>query len=254
MQVASWNVNSLRARLDHVLDWLGKNPVDVLCLQETKVKNEEFPYEVFEERNLRVYNHGQPSYNGVAFISKRRMDDIETGFGGVDLQDQARVIAGTLDGVRIINAYCPQGDSLDSPKFELKEAFYGKLADMLDGHNPQEKLLLCGDMNIAPEKRDVHDAEKCAGRVMFTEQEHEWLSRLKDWGLVDSFRLHEDDGGLYSWWDYRAGSWQRNKGWRIDQIWVTEALAKICTAGSIDKEPRGWERPSDHVPIIATFD
>lgn len=254
MEITSWNVNSVRTRLNHVLQWWDEHQPDVLCLQETKVVDELFPLEEFTKRGLHCYVYGQKSYNGVALISKTELTNVQCGFSDEALNEQKRFIAGTLGDTRIINVYCPQGSDLDSPKFVWKEEFYQALRKELDIQaKPTEKLLICGDFNIAPDARDVHDADKVQGRVMFTPQEHTWLNTLKDWGLQDTYRLHEQHGGHFSWWDYRQNAVEDNRGWRIDQLYATAPLAVRCVAGRIDKEPRVWEQPSDHVPITATF-
>jgi exodeoxyribonuclease-3 len=254
MKVTSWNVNSIRTRLDHVLNWIDEHQPDVLCLQETKVRNEQFPLDAFKERGLNVYFHGQPAYNGVALITPHTMEDVENGFPEGDLFDQCRVISGTLNGVRIVNVYAPQGDNPESPKFEMKEVFYKRLKTYLEEkHTPSEDVLICGDFNIAPEARDVDDAEKRAGKCMFHPLEHEWYGALLNWGLQDSFRLFSEEEGLFSWWDYRMNSFKRNLGVRIDHVLVTDSLAKKAISAEIDKEPRALEKPSDHVPVSTTF-
>ena len=255
MKIATWNLNSIRARLNHVVEWLENNSdVDILCLQETKVKDDDFPVEEFEEREYYVYYHGQPAYNGVAFISKMPLENIEKGFPTGDLDDQKRVISAEIDGLKIINVYCPQGESVDSLKFDFKRRFYDELATWLESeHQATEQILLCGDMNIARTEHDVHSVEKMTGRCMFTEVEHTWWDRLIQFGLVDTFRTLYPDEVKFSWWDYRMGSFQRNKGLRIDHIYVTPSVMKNVEKVEIDSEPRGWERPSDHVPVIVTL-
>ena len=250
LKVASWNVNSIRARLQHVLDWMASSDTDILCIQETKVDNDSFPYDVFELNNLHVYVHGQKSYHGVCIVSKVPLTDIQTGFPSGDLNEQKRVISATYKDMRIVNMYVPQGESAESPKFVMKEEFYSLLQSWLETtFNPSEKVLMCGDFNIAPEARDVYDPVACAKKCMFMPIEVEWLQRFMAWGFKDSFRLFNNEDGQYSWWDYRLGSVNRNKGCRIDQIFITEPLAELAKNAGIDKAPRTWERPSDHTPI-----
>ncbi|MDE0724520.1 MAG: exodeoxyribonuclease III [Alphaproteobacteria bacterium] len=250
LRVATWNVNSIRTRLEHAKAWINAKNPDVICLQETKVVNEDFPLSFFEALGYHCHIHGQKSYNGVAFISKRPMENIQQGFPDGDLNGQARVIRGECDGVSIINLYVPQGESVDSEKFIFKEAFYGKVMEMLQSeYDASQDVLLCGDMNIAPAAIDVYDVEKVGVRCMFTPEEHGWLDSIKNWGMVDTFReMYPEDGG-FSWWDYRANSFARNKGWRIDHIYVTSSLFTKTEDVAVDKGPRGVERPSDHVPV-----
>ena len=254
-KIASWNVNSVRSRLVHVLAWLEMNPdIDVLCLQETKVVNDLFPLEEFEDMGYHVYIHGQKSYNGVAFISKHPLVDVEMGFPEGDLNEQTRVISASLEGVHLINIYAPQGESPESEKYAFKRAFYERLLTWLEtDFSPEKPLVVCGDYNIAPDARDVHDVEKVTGKCMFLPEEHSWLEALSSWGLHDSFRLVSDAEKVFSWWDYRQGSFQRNKGLRIDHHYVSTALKDAVIASTVDATPRDWEKPSDHAPVILTY-
>lgn len=255
MKIATWNVNSIRARQEHIVLWLQNNPIDILCLQETKVKNEQFPTDVFAEMGYESVIHGQPAYNGVAFLSKLPLSDIQCGFLGGDLNEQKRVIRAKVGDVSLINIYAPQGESPDSHKFEMKREFYALLEEMLKNeYSSDEKVLLCGDLNICPEGIDTHDVEKMTGRCMFTEEERGWIKNLLDWGMIDSFRKLYPEEQLFSWWDYRENSFRRNKGLRIDHILVTESLMKSVKAVEIHKAPRSWERPSDHVPVCINFE
>lgn len=251
MKIATWNVNSIRTRLDHVLNWLNTNPVDLLCLQETKSTNEAFPLEAFTEAGWLVEHHGQPAYNGVALISKKPLTKVKRGFPIGDLAEQKRVISAELDGVQVINVYVPQGQALDSPKFALKEDFYATLTGWLNADfSANNPLVVCGDFNIAPKAEDTHDAAKMAGRVMFTAQEHKWFETLLNFGLHDSFRLLSDAEGIFSWWDYREASFQRNKGLRIDHLLVSDALKDRVEDVLFYRDERGQERPSDHIPVV----
>lgn len=255
LKVASWNVNSIRARMEHVLDWMDMSDTDILCIQEIKVSTDDFPYDMFENKGWHVYVHGQKSYHGVCIVSKVPLTDIRTGFPSGDLNDQKRVIYAKYKDVQIVNFYVPQGESAESPKFQMKTEFYEIIQQWLeDEFSPEDKLLMCGDFNIAPEARDVYDPVACAKKCMFMPIEVEWLQRFMNWGFKDSFRIFNDDDEQYSWWDYRLGSVKRNKGCRIDQIFITDPLAQIATDAGIDKAPRMWERPSDHTPIWVTLD
>ena len=254
MKVVSWNLNSIRARLEHVQNWLAENKPDILCLQETKVRDEEFPRDVFEAMGLNVYTHGQAAYNGVAFITPHTLDDVQKGFPEGDMNDQKRVIAGTLNGVRIVNVYIPQGDNPDSPKYAMKGMFYRRLREwMEEDFTPQDNVLICGDFNIAPTDIDVHDVEKCAKKCGYLPEEVTWLNHLMDWGFKDSFRLIHPDKPQFSWWDYRMNSYTRNKGMRIDHVLTSEGLSNKVVDAGVDESPRSLERPSDHVPVFTTF-
>tara|TARA_B100000609_G_C17120294_1_gene384580 strand:+ start:164 stop:943 length:780 start_codon:yes stop_codon:yes gene_type:complete len=254
MKVTSWNVNSIRARLEHVLNWWDENRPDVLCLQETKVKNEDFPKEPFEDRGLHVYIHGQPAYNGVALISRQPLADVEFGFDDGDLEGHTRIIRARMGDIFLINGYFPQGESPDSPKFSFKRQFYGKMLETLQkSYKPTQKVLLCGDLNVAPDDIDVYDAEKVRGRCMFTDEEKSWLQNLRDWGLTDAFRHTNPDEQVFSWYDYRQLSYQTGKGWRIDHFWVTDSLLEAYIGGTHHKKERGKPKPSDHVPVDAEF-
>ncbi|QUW03916.1 exodeoxyribonuclease III [Chloracidobacterium validum] len=255
MTVATWNVNSIRVRLPHVLDWLKRTEPDVLCLQETKIPDADFPCEAFEQLGYIASVYGQKTYNGVAILSFESQTDVQRGLPDDVPDDQRRFLMATIRGVRVASVYVPNGEAVSSPKFAYKLAFLERLSNALKGYlASSEPLLLCGDYNIAPADIDLHDPEGNRETVMFHTQEHAFLRRWEDWGLRDSVRQqHPDTLGLYSWWDYRTGGFARNRGWRIDHIWATEALAKACTSASIDRAERGKERPSDHAPVIATF-
>lgn len=254
MKIATWNVNSIIARLSHVLRWLDEARPDVLCLQETKCVDERFPRERLIELGYHVETFGERAYNGVAILSRFPCADVQRGFPEDESSGHARLIAGTLGGIRIINVYVPNGQEVGSEKYRFKLDWMQRLRRFLDEHHrPDENLLLCGDFNVAPEDRDVHDPNLWRGRILFSEPEREALAKLREWGLVDAFRLHVQDGGYFTWWDYRAGAFRRNAGLRIDHIWISRPLAERCTAAWIDRAPRSWERPSDHVPVIAEF-
>jgi exodeoxyribonuclease-3 len=251
MKIATWNVNSLKVRLPHLLDWLVAEQPDVVCLQETKLTDENFPAEELAQAGYRVAYAGQKTYNGVAILSRLEGVDVVTGIPGFS-DEQKRVLAVTVDGVRIICLYIPNGQSVDSDKYQYKlswlYALQGWLKTELAAHS---RLAVLGDFNIAPEDRDVHDPIAWAGQVLCSEPEREHFRDLLGQGLKDAFRLFEQDEKSYSWWDYRQGGFRRNLGLRIDHILLSEELAVGCKNCRIDKTPRTWERPSDHTPVIA---
>ncbi|MFT7433706.1 MAG: exodeoxyribonuclease-3 [Alphaproteobacteria bacterium] len=254
MKVVSWNLNSIRARLEHVENWIKEHNPDVLCLQETKVRDDQFPHEVFEKMGLNVYTHGQPAYNGVALISPHKLEDIERGFPEGDMNDQKRVISCTLNGVRIINVYIPQGDNPDSPKYEMKGEFYKRLRSWVEEkYTPEDDVLICGDFNIAPADIDVHDAEKCSKKCGYLPEEVTWLEKLMDWGFDDSYRIFNPETEQFSWWDYRMNSYKRNRGMRIDHVLTSKALTAKAVEVGVEESPRALERPSDHVPVFTVF-
>ncbi len=254
MKLATWNVNSLKVRLPQVLQWLADNPVDVLCLQETKLTDDKFPVAEIEAAGYQVAFTGQKTYNGVAILSRRPMTDVLKGNPHFE-DEQQRLITATIDGVRVICAYIPNGQSLDSDKYGYKlrwlEGLHRWLAEELGGH---EQLALLGDYNIAPEDRDVHDPAAWQGSVLVSPPERAAFNQLLEMNLKDAFRLFEQPEKLFSWWDYRQMAFRRNMGLRIDHILLTPTLAARCSACIIDKAPRKWEQPSDHTPVVATLD
>lgn len=249
MIIAAWNVNSIRARKQHLLDWLSLAKPDVVCLQELKLTTDEFPFDEIGDAGYEAAVYGQPTYNGVAVLSKLPIEEVIEGFPGEE--GQSRLIEAVIGGVHVISAYCPNGQSPDSDKFRFKQRFFAALRAHLDGlGKPDLPLAICGDFNIAPDERDVWDPAACRGMIGFHPDEHAWLKHLTDWGLHDSFRLHEPGAGHYSWWDYRGGGFRKNEGMRIDQIWLSDGLKPACTRAWIDTEPRGWDKPSDHTPVL----
>jgi exodeoxyribonuclease-3 len=250
MRISTWNVNSLAVRLPQVLDWLTLHRPDVLCLQETKLSDDKFPAGPIREAGYQVEWFGQKTYNGVALLSKQPATDVVRNIPGHD-DHQARVIAGTVEGVRIVCAYVPNGQSVESDKFPYKLAWLDALRDWIAKEQAQHpQLALLGDYNIAPEDRDVHDPVAWAGQVLCTPQERAHFKALLASGLYDSFRLFEQAPKLYSWWDYRMLAFRKNQGLRIDHILVSEALKDRVTGCVIDKLTRKNERPSDHAPVI----
>jgi exodeoxyribonuclease-3 len=254
MRIATWNVNSLRVRLGHVLDWLATAQPDALALQETKLPDENFPAAAFREAGYEVAFAGQKTYNGVALVSRTPLTEILTELPGYP-DPQRRVLAGTLGNVRIFNLYVPNGESTASEKYQYKlrwlAALRAALADELARH-PQ--LIALGDFNIAPADRDVHDPQLWAGKVLCSEPEREALRTLLALGFGDAFRLFDQPDGSFSWWDYRAAAFRRGMGLRIDLILTSPAMSAHCRSCRIDPSPRALERPSDHAPVVAEFD
>lgn len=253
IQLASWNVNSLLIRLEQVLQWLDSSQVDVLALQETKLIDEKFPYALFQECGYQVVFSGQKSYNGVAFISRHPIDSVLTDIP--DLNDsQRRILVATVAGIRIVNLYVPNGASVDSDKYTYKLSWLQKVTNFVQSQLVDyPKLAVMGDFNIAPEDKDVHAPEEWLGSVLVSPLEREAFQALLELGFVDSFRHCNGEQQLFSWWDYRAGSFRRNRGLRIDHILLSEALKSYCVASRIDVEPRRASRPSDHTPIVTTL-
>jgi len=254
LALATWNVNSLRVRLPHLEAWLGSAGVDAVGLQETKLRDEEFPAEELGKLGLAGAWHGQRTYNGVALLARRPVEHVARGMAGF-ADEQARVIAGTVSGVRIVDVYVPNGQSVGSDKYAYKlrwlAALRGYLADELTRH---PELAVIGDFNIAPEDRDVHDPAAWVGEVLVSPGERAALQEILMLGFEDVFRRFPQADKAYSWWDYRAAAFRRNAGLRIDLILASPALAKRCTGCRIDLGPRRGERPSDHAPVVATFD
>jgi exodeoxyribonuclease-3 len=255
VKIATWNVNSVLARLPLVEQWLKGARPDVLCLQETKCTDEKFPAEAFAALGYQSVAYGMPTYNGVAIIARRALTDVQRGFGDDDDETaQARLLAATVGGVRVVNIYVPNGQAVGTEKYKFKLKWLHRLREFFDEHYwTDDEVLVCGDFNVAPEDRDVHDPQLWHGRILFSGPEKKALAEVKDWGFVDAYRAHVAAAGNFSWWDYRSGSFRRNAGLRIDHIWVSPPLAERCTDAWIDKEPRGWERPSDHTPVVAQF-
>ena len=253
MSIATWNVNSLRVRLPQLVEFLGKEPIDALVLQEIKMEDKDFPEEAIRNLGYQCVSHGQKTYNGVALLSRSPATDVVRGIPGY-ADTQARVIAGTVGGVRIVGVYVPNGQSVDSDKYGYKLDWLGHLSRyMQELRRSHDNVVVLGDYNIAPDDRDVHDPAAWAGQVLVSEPERAAYAQLCGHGYVDVFRQRTVEAGHFSWWDYRGGGFRRNHGLRIDLILASTALAEHCQSCRIDREPRTWERPSDHAPVIATF-
>lgn len=254
MKIASWNVNSLKVRLEQVLSWLEQHQPDILALQETKLSDENFPKEAFTSRGWKVTFSGQKTYNGVAIISKQAATDIITDIP--DLSDpQRRILSATIGELRIINLYVVNGSAPGTEKFAYKMDWLAKVSRFIEQQQQQHQdIVILGDFNIAPDDRDVHDPNQWRDKILCTQEERSALNQILDLGFQDSFRLLHDDGGFFSWWDYRMNGFARNLGLRIDLILCSDQMAESINAAYIDLEPRKAERPSDHTVVVAEFD
>ena len=254
MKIATFNTNSIRARLPILTDWLEAERPDVLCLQETKVQDKDFPVSAMESLGYGAIYRGQKSYNGVAILSRHFMDRVRYHLSGEE--EEARYIEARIVDIPIINVYVPQGFAVGTEKFQYKLDWLQKLMTSLQSrYDPALPLVLVGDFNVATDSRDVFDAEEMAGEVGFHPDEQALVGDLTAWGLVDLFRKHHQEGGQYTFWDYRIpNAFKRKMGWRIDYILATPALAERCKGAWIDTEPRVRQKPSDHTFLIAEFD
>ena len=263
MLIATWNVNSVRTRLSQIINWISQVDPDILCLQETKVIDNDFPIKPFEELGYKVIAFGQKSYNGVAIISKIIPENVNKGFSGYlrnqndvnKFEDQKRLITADINGVKIINVYVPNGSALNSEKFDYKINWLNCLSSFLD---KQEKkggsICLLGDFNIAPSNKDIHDPQRYEGGIMASEIERNALNNVLKEKLIDCFRVYEKNTGHWSWWDYRNNGYELNKGWRIDHIYISKALTSKLKSCVIDSNPRGNVQPSDHAPVMINLD
>jgi exodeoxyribonuclease-3 len=253
-KLASWNVNSLKIRLEQVLDWLETSAVDVLALQETKLVDEFFPAAAFIDKGYHVVFSGQKTYNGVAVISRHPITEVVTDIDGLN-DPQRRILACTVDGVRLINLYVPNGAAVDSDKYHYKLNWLQQVTLYIEEQLKQyERVAVVGDFNIAPEDRDVHDPAEWEGCILVSPAERDAFTRMLQLGLRDSFRRFTQEEGVFSWWDYRAAGFRRNRGLRIDHVLLNHYLYDLCTQSVIDKEPRKHERPSDHAPVWVELD
>jgi len=256
MKIASWNINSIKSRLQHVINWSDRNQPDVLCLQETKCPDDRFP-----EKKLREigFEHqaffGEAVYHGVAILSRHPLDEVRRGFPNDVEDEQRRLVAATVNGVRIVNIYAPHGTKLGSDRYRYKLAWFQKLRRYFDeNYMVNDDVVLCGDLNVAPHEIDVWKVALWKNKLHFTKAEREAIQHLKAWGFIDLFRFINDEAREFTWWDYfHPHSWEWNKGLRLDHIWASPPLADRCADCWIDTKPRALERPSDHAPVIAEF-
>lgn len=254
MKIATWNVNSINVRMPQLLAWLETADVDVACLQETKTIDDGFPVDALKAAGYDAVYIGEKAYNGVAIISRHAITDVQKNFLDDDEAAPKRMIAATVNGIRIVNSYIPNGSELWSDKFKFKLDWLQRLRRFFDGTcDVDSDVLLCGDFNVAPDELDVWNVGAYEGRLHFSKPERAAIHFVKQWGFTDLFRKINPDAKEFSWWDYRAGAWQKNHGLRIDHIWASASLAEKCTACWIDKAPRALILPSDHAPVIAEF-
>jgi exodeoxyribonuclease-3 len=255
MLLATWNVNSIRVRLPRLLAWLERRSPDVACLQETKVVDPDFPLNEIEALGYRVLCHGQKTYNGVAILSRTEPTDVQRGLPDDAPEAERRLLAATIGGVRVVNVYVPNGTSLDDPRYQGKLEWYRRLRRYVETtSSPDRELVVCGDFNVAPEDRDVWDVEQWKGQLLFTQPEKDALQHLVAWGLEDTLRRLHPEETVFTWWDYRNAGFFRGWGLRIDHVLATPPLAARCTSVEVDRAERKGERPSDHAPVLATFE
>ncbi len=257
MKITTWNVNSIRAREDRVLNWIDQHQPDVLCLQELKCTEEQFPFDGFDELGYHVIIHGQKSYNGVAIASLSYPDEVEPAVPWPE-DDQSRGIAAVIDGVRVVSLYCPNGRTVGHEMYDYKLRWFDRLNDWLSTWAPSDDIVLTGDFNITFDDRDVHDPESWRDKILCSEPERDRLNALIDWGLTDALRLFDESGGVYTWWDYRTGGVLQNQGLRIDHHLISSPLVERAAAVEIDIEERKQEgdgdKPSDHAPVTLVLD
>jgi exodeoxyribonuclease-3 len=262
MKIATWNVNSIRTRQQIVIDWLESNNIDVLCLQETKVIDQDFPCQPFLDRGYHLYISGQKSYNGVAMFSRFPLEDVIVGFAplvgdrALEFDEQKRAISGIIDGIRIVNLYVPNGSEIGSEKYEYKLNWLKILQEYLESLKKRDgmEICICGDFNIALEDRDIYNPQGKDRHIMASPAEREALQEVLAIGLSDAFRKFTSETGHFSWWDYRAAGFAKNRGWRIDSFYLTAKLYARSLDCKIDIEPRKLNQPSDHAPVILEID
>ncbi len=252
MKITTWNVNSLRAREDLVLNWVENEDPDVLCMQETKLTDQEFPEDQFGDLDYDVEFMGQPAYNGVAIASHEPMSDVQKAYDSDPADAQKRLIAATIEGIRVVNIYLPNGQGFDSPKFAFKLNWMEQLETFLQQKcDPSQPLVLCGDFNLCPKAQDAYDGPEREGKIFASVAERERYQKLLDWGLTDAFRhLYPTQERAFTWWDYRAGGWPRDHGLRIDHFLVTKPVLDRTEDVVVHRDMRAEEGPSDHVPVV----
>lgn len=253
MLLATWNINGIRSRLEHVVKWTAAVRPDVLCLQETKCTDADFPVARFRSAGFEhIALNGQLSYNGVAILSRLPLDNIELRLPGDDNDLACRFVAATVGGLALVNVYVPHGTQVGSDKFDLKLAWMSRLRHYFDQRfENDENVILCGDLNVAPHEMDVWNPRQQQDKTHFSKPEREALLNIKKWGFVDVFRQYNHEGGEYSWWSHFHHDFEKNRGMRIDHIWASPPLAEKCLDCWIDRTPRGWDKPTDHAPVIA---
>jgi exodeoxyribonuclease III len=253
MRIVSWNINSLRRRQDRLVAWLNSTQPDVVCLQETKCTDEQFPVLDLRAAGYHSAFHGQKSYNGVAILSKNEPREMRPALCDEEEDPQARVIAATIGAVRVYSIYAPNGQAVGSPAYDYKLKWYTRLRTCLERESQEQHLIVCGDFNVAPKDEDVYDPALWRGAIMCSNGERQAFEELCAIGLVDTLRLHHSEAGLFSWWDYRMLAFPKNRGLRIDAILASRSLAEHCTAAGIEREMRKGKEPSDHAPVWAEF-
>lgn len=253
MKIASWNINSLRKREERLLLWLRESSPDVVCLQETKCTDEQFPAAALRDAGYAAVFHGQKSYNGVAILAKEQPREVRMGFCDEVEDPQARLIAATVGEVRVTCVYVPNGQAVGSPAFQYKMEWYRRLTSCLGKESALERVVVCGDFNVAPNDDDVHDPALWRGAIMCSDEERAAFHALGELGLADTLRLHHPEPGIFSWWDYRMLAFPKDRGLRIDAILAGSALAAKCTGSGVAREMRKGKDPSDHAPVWAEF-
>ncbi len=255
MKIATWNVNSIRARLERLLAWLQRTQPDIVCLQELKARDDAFPYDAIREAGYHMAVFGQRTFNGVGILSRIEPQNVRRGMDDGDDDPQARFLAAEVGGIQVITAYIPNGQVVGSEQYAYKLDWLRRLRAFLTRHfTPDTPLVLCGDFNVARDQRDVADPAAWEETVLYHPTSRAALEELLGWGLVDVFRQRHAEGGLYSWWDYRMLAFPKNQGLRLDYVFATSPLARCCTSANVDRQERKGEKPSDHAPVIAVFD
>jgi exodeoxyribonuclease-3 len=252
MRIVSWNINSLRKRQDSLFAWLEATKPDIVCLQETKCPDDQFPSLALQAAGYRCAYHGEKSYNGVAILARADLKDVRASLCDEVVDPQARVIAATINEVRVFSIYAPNGQAVGSPAYQYKLNWYRRLRDCITNETSPD-IVVCGDFNVAPEDIDVYDAQLWRGAIMASEGERAAFRQLFGTGLRDTLRIHHKESGLFSWWDYQMRGFEKNRGLRIDAVLASENLARKCTASGIDIEMRKGKEPSDHAPVWADF-